>query len=80
MELGDDAVHDSFHLFVAETAYAACVGVVNLLYGLETAGFDVESYFTVGVAERHAVGSQTIDLLDREHKVVARIIENMFVQ
>ena len=45
----------------------------------ELACFDVESHFLVCIAERHTISCQTVDLFDREHQVVTRIVEDVLV-
>ena len=55
------------------------MGVVDVLVGRELSGFDVESHLLVGIAEGHAAGGEAVDLLDREHRVVHRVVEYMLV-
>ena len=52
---------------------------MHLFDGGETSGFDVESHLLVGITERHTFGGKTIDLFDREHQVVARVVEDVLV-
>ena len=55
------------------------MGVVDFLARLEVASFNFHSHLTVGIAEGHALGSQTVHFLNAEHKVVTWVVENVFV-
>ena len=79
METIECLLHEGLYLVVAEIADAALMGVMDIFVSLERACLDVESYFLVGIAERHAVGGETVHFLYGEHRVVHRIVEDMFV-
>ena len=79
MEVGEDGVEELLDLVVHEIADTALVSVMDVLVGHEVACLDVETHLLVGIAERHAVGGKAIDLLDGEHRVVHRIVEDMLV-
>ena len=72
-------VHELGYAVVAQVANAAGVGVVNVFVGVELSGFDFEAHLFVGVAEGGAGGCKAVDLLDREHGVVARVVGNVLV-
>ena len=79
MELADDFVHELGYLVGAEVADTAFVGVAYVFVGGEVAGFDVEAYLLVGVAEGGALGYEAVDVLDGEHEVVAWVVEYVCV-
>ena len=55
------------------------MGVVYFFLGREFSCLYVEANLLVSIAERHTFASQTVDLFDGEHEVVAGIIENVLV-
>ena len=50
---------------------------MDILVGIEVASLYVEPYFLVGIAERHTVLCQTVDLFHGEDRVVHRIVEDV---
>ena len=53
--------------------------VVDMLVGLELTCLNIQAHLLISIAERHASSSQTIHLLNGEHRVVHRVIEDMLV-
>ena len=77
MESVERLLHEGLDLVIAEVADGAFVSVVDVVTGLESTSLDVETNFLIGIAERHSVGGQAIDLFDREHRIVHRVVEEV---
>ena len=68
-----------FDAVVAQVANRPLVSVMHLFLRSEFSSLDVESHLLVGIAERHTGSGKAINLFHREHKVVAAVVENVFV-
>ena len=55
------------------------MSVVDILVGMECAGLNLQSHLLIGIAERHSGSGKLVDFLDREHRVVHRVVEDMLV-
>ena len=64
---------------VAEVADGTLVSVVNVFVGSEVTCFNVESHLLIRIAERHTFSRESVDLFDREHWVVYRIVEDVLL-
>ena len=53
--------------------------VVDVLAWGEAAGFDVQTHFLVGIAERHALTGKAVHFLHRENRVVYLVVQYMLV-
>ena len=79
METIERLLHEGLYLVVAEIADAALVGMVDISVSLKRASLNIKSYLLIGIAEGHAVGGEAVHFLYGEHRVVHRIVEDMFV-
>ena len=79
METVERLLHEGLDLVVTKIADGALVGMMNLMISLELASLDVKTHLLVGIAEGHTTGSQTVHLLDREDRVVHRVVEDVLI-
>ena len=49
--------------------------MVNVMVGVEGAVLNFHSHFLVGISERHAICSKPVDLFNRKHWVIHRVVQ-----
>src|SRR5574344_535516 len=79
MEPLDGLQHQVMYFCRAKIADTAFMGVMDMMVGMECACLNLHSHLLVSITERCAAGSQTVNFLHGEHRVVHRIVQNMFV-
>lgn len=79
VEVRESLLHKCLNPVVAEIADTSFMGMMDILVWLEFTSFNLQSHCLVGISEWHSVSGKLIYFLNREHRIITRIIEDVLV-